>query len=274
MLNEGLYEQVISKALSSELNNAEQLIDTSKLDAAEAPSILAKYIAEIVEKGLRQVESNNISEQLRLANKIVSTVAEVTNDEEFDGDTVDARAEQLLAVVNRQNNASAIGGKINIARPETSIAASSLFTGSVNEPSMMTELKKEIASCNRVDMLVSFIKWSGLRLIIDELTEFTQNGGHLRVITTSYMGATDVKSIEELRKLPNTQIKISYNTKSTRLHAKSYVFYRNTGFTTAYVGSSNLSNAAISSGLEWNLKITAHDLPETIKKISATFDSY
>ena len=86
MLNEGLYEQVISKALSSKLNNAEQLIDTGKLDAAEAPSILAKYIAEIVEKGLRQVESNDISEQLRLANKIVSTVAEVTNDEEFDGE--------------------------------------------------------------------------------------------------------------------------------------------------------------------------------------------
>ena len=274
MLNEGLYEQVISKALSSELENPEQIVDTNKIDNAEAPAILAKYIAEVVEKGLRQVQSSDISEQLKLANRIVSTVAEVTGDDEFDGNTVDERAEQLLAVVNRQNNISAVSGKINMTRPETSLASSSLFTGSLNEPSMMTELKKEIVSCNRVDMLVSFIKWSGLRLIIDELTEFTKNGGQLRVITTSYMGATDVKAIEELRKLPNTQIKISYNTKSTRLHAKSYVFYRNTGFTTAYVGSSNLSNAAISSGLEWNLKITAHDLPETIKKISATFDSY
>ena len=274
MLNEGLYEQVISKELKNEIDNSEQIVDKDKIDNAEAPAILAKYISEIVEKGLRQIQSDDISVQLNLANKIVSTIVEVTGVDEFDGDIIDECAEQLLAVVNRHNNISAVNGKISIIRPESSLAASSLFTGALNEPSMMTELKKEIASSNRVDMLVSFVKWSGLRLIMDELTSFTQNGGQLRIITTSYMGATDVKAVEELRRLPNTQIKISYNTRSTRLHAKSYIFYRNTGFTTAYVGSSNLSNAAISSGLEWNLKITAHDLPETIKKISATFDSY
>ena len=277
MLKDGLYEQVINTKLDTELAEcADKLSTTASIDKAEASKVLSKYLTEVVEKGLDNIIDNggDISSQVELVNKIVSVIKDETNESDFSEMSVAERAEQLLSLFDKKNSLLALNENADIVRPETSISQSSLFTGAIHEPQMYTELKKEIVSCNKIDMLVSFIKWSGLRLIMDELTTFTKNGGELRIITTSYMGATDVKAIEELRKLPNTQIKVSYDTKRTRLHAKTYVFYRDTGFTTAYVGSSNLSNAAISSGLEWNVKVTKKDLPETIDKIAATFESY
>ena len=278
MLNSGLYEQVINNQLNTELSEIpEAQKSTASIDKAEASKILSQYLSEIVEDGLNNIRDNggDISAQIELVNQIINTIQNNTKEAVFASMGVTPSAEQLLAILSASDS-RLIAGKSakDIDRPETSIAQSSLFTGAIHEPQMFTELKKEIVSCNRIDMLVSFIKWSGLRLIIDELEEFTKSGGQLRIITTSYMGATDVKAIEELRKLPNTLIKVSYDTKHTRLHAKTYVFYRDTGFTTAYVGSSNLSNAAISSGLEWNVKVTYKDLPETIDKIAATFESY
>ncbi len=274
----GLYEQVINNALSSELAEIPEARKvTAPIDKAEASKVLAQYLADVVQKGLDNVLDNDekIINQIELTNRIVELIQNVTKEADFAAMGIDRRAEQLLALLREDDPRLAAGKKAaDIKRPETSIAQSSLFTGAVHEPHMFTELKKEIASSDRIDMLVSFIKWSGLRLIMDELQEFTRNGGSLRIITTSYMGATDIKAIEELRRLPNTQVKVSYNTKTTRLHAKAYIFYRGTGFTTAYVGSSNLSNAALTTGREWNTKVTKRDLPETIDKIAATFENY
>ncbi len=278
MLHHGLYEQVINNQLTSELAEIPEARKAiAPIDKAEASKVLAQYLADVVQKGLDNVLDNggDISAQIELTNQIVDLIQSTTKEADFAALGVDQRAEQLLALLREADPRLAVGKTAaDLSRPESSIAQSSLFTGATHEPQLYSELKKEIASADRIDMLVSFIKWSGLRLLMDELREFTENGGELRIITTSYMGATDVKAIEELRKLPNTQVKVSYNTKTTRLHAKAYIFYRNTGFTTAYVGSSNLSNAALTSGLEWNTKVTKRDLPETIDKITATFEYY
>jgi superfamily II DNA or RNA helicase len=278
MLHPGLYEQVINTKLKSELAEIPQARkDTAPIDKAEASHVLSQYLADVVQKGLDNVLDNggDIAAQVALTNQIVTLIQTSTQEADFAALSVAEQAEQLLALLREADPRLAAGKTAaDLIRPETSMAQSSLFTGAVHEPQMYTELKKEIASADHIDMLVSFIKWSGLRLIMDELRDFTKNGGKLRIITTSYMGATDVKAIEELRQLPGTQIKVSYNTKQTRLHAKAYVFFRDTGFTTAYVGSSNLSNAALTSGLEWNTKVTKRDLPETIDKIAATFEYY
>lgn len=278
MLQPGLYEQVINEEIRSELDMLPpQRRAIAPIDRAEASQVLAQYLTQVIQKGLDDLADRGgaLSAQVELVNRLIQTIEYTTEEADLAPLHVDSRAEQLLALLQEQDPLLAMGKTADdLSRPETSLARSSLFTGALNEPQMFSELKKEIASADRIDMLVSFIKWSGLRLILEELRTFTQNGGRLRVISTSYMGATDPKAIQELYRLPNTQIRISYDTDRTRLHAKTYVFYRDTGFTTAYVGSSNLSKVAMSSGLEWNVKVTAKDLPATLKKITATFDSY
>src|SRR5690554_8230632 len=88
------------------------------------------------------------------------------------------------------------------------------------------------------------------------------------------MGASDYKAIHLHSKLDNTQVKISYNTGNERLHAKAYLFKRNTGFHTGYIGSSNFSRSALTDGLEWNVKVTTKEIPHIIDKFQKTFDSY
>ncbi len=278
MLKTGLYEQIIDQALSAalEASKSEYIADTEKIDKEEASLVLANYTSEIIKKSLDHLKDSHksVGEQITFINKLISNIIQETGNHDFSKMSVDERAEQLLALAENKNRLPQNTAKTDLPRPVSSIAFSSLFTGAKNEPDLSSEFIKEIASSDKIDILVSFIRWSGLRLIINELKDFTINGGKLRVITTSYMGATDLKAVVELSKLPNTEIKISYDTKRTRLHAKAYIFLRETGFTTAYVGSSNLSNAAMSSGLEWNIKVAKKDMPETIDKINGTFESY
>jgi superfamily II DNA or RNA helicase len=287
MLQPGLYEQVINNELAAELAAVEESRkEESKIDKAEAPFVLAKYLSSVVEHGFACIgeksvaddedgESRKLENQVRLANKIIELIDSEVEKGELEGLEIAPEARQLLALLGEKDPMLAVDKTAkDLPRPETSIAHSSLFTGATQEPQMISELKKEIASADRIDMLVSFIKWSGLRGLMNELKAFTERGGELRIITTSYMGATDLKAIQELGRLSNTKIKVNYDTKITRLHAKSYVFYRNTGFHTAYVGSSNMSHAALTSGLEWNVKVASKEQPEVMRKINATFETY
>lgn len=88
------------------------------------------------------------------------------------------------------------------------------------------------------------------------------------------MGASDPEAIEWLVRRPNVRVKVSYDTERTRLHAKAYHFYRESGFSTAYIGSANLTRAAITSGLEWTVKITEQDQPALMQQFRGEFESY
>lgn len=281
-LKTGIYEEIINVHLKNELELLEEskhIIEKEVLDVEEARKFLSTYIYSVTRRALnyvRDIERNDkdaLLRQIHTCNKIIQTLGSELNNEEFAELEIDNAGEVLQSVYLTLNSNKIFKKKEN-NRPVTSIAESTLFTGAPNEPNMLSELKKEIVTADQVDLLVSFIKWSGIRCLMTELRELTNNGGKLRVLTTSYMEATDYKAILELSKLENTEIKVSYDTERTRLHAKAYVFRRSTGFTTAYVGSSNLSHSALTDGLEWNMKITERDSKDVLDKVHATFQGY
>ncbi len=281
-LPSGLYEQIINLAIAEGLKGlpSDRFPVTEPLTGGDAQPILARYLYEVLARGLAYLrdklsEEEALDQQVAACNQLIELMAHLTKEEDLLEWRIGSDNRLLLAILEKRNTTLALRrpSKVDVLRPETSLAMSTLFTGSALEPSMVSELKKEILTADRIDMLVSFIKWSGLRLIMDELSEFTKTRP-LRIITTSYMGATDLKAMLELVKLPNTEVKVSYDTKSTRLHAKSYMFYRETGFSTVYIGSSNLSSAAVGGGLEWNVKVTEKDMPHIVRNVSATFETY
>ena len=281
-MKEGIYEQVINNEIISELENFDIdniLIDKEPIDKEEAKVVLSQYVECVIRKSLNYIrdkeknDDDKLLKQIKVCNKIINVLANESNEEDVKKYKIDESGELLTSLYLKINNKRALSNN-KAVRPKTSIAQSSLFTGSIVEPNMLSELNKEILSCDSIDLLVSFVKWSGIRCIIDSLREAVNNDKKLRIITTSYMGATDAKAIYELSRLPNTEIKISYDTERTRLHAKAYMFKRETGFTTAYIGSSNISNAALTSGLEWNIKVTEKDSFDIIRKFEATFESY
>jgi superfamily II DNA or RNA helicase len=280
----GIYESLITTSLKQKLGSLDAskyyIADDKKLDAEEASQYLGRHLSEVILSALKLIKGEKqglslLEKQIEITNKLMLFLAKEIEAYDFKDDLLDAQGHILEGVFDKLNS-DYVDLKLRLSEimPSTRLTQSELFTGGNVGISLESELKKEIRSADRVDLLVSFIKWKAIVILREALEEFTARGGKLRVITTTYMGATDAKAIEELSKLPNTEIKVSYNTSNERLHAKAYLFYRNTGFHTGYIGSSNFSRSALTDGLEWNVKVTTKEIPHIIDKFKKTFESY
>ena len=278
MIELGLYEQIINKLFEvklGELNHQEYFIGKRSITKDNVARYLSRYLFGLFEEVFSQFnqDEDSVEKAIKLANVIIKQLAQ--NFYVEDTNLLSARSEILTAVVDKTKcEFPDIAEHIQGITPITSLVHSALFTGSSKQVSLESVLKREILSADEICLLVSFIRSTGINLIFNQLRDYTQSGKKLKIITTTYIGATDFNAIKKLATLPNTEIKISYNSSVDRLHAKSYLFLRNTGFHTAYVGSSNLSEAALTEGLEWNVKVTQQELPHIIKEIRHTFDSY
>lgn len=270
-LIEGTYENLITNGLTHDMNVAstEGLVcKEEEIDGAKAPNMLTEHLSKIIRNRL---SDENLTEEDRMAfvNRLIDFVGGEKDEKIADNKQI------LSAVVSPQEDARLKATNSKLVRPLTGFRISTLFTGGNSLIPLNTEIVRDIESADTIYMIVSFLKLSGINLIYDHLKRFCSNPTHkLRIITTTYCGVTDAKAVERLTKLPNTEIRISYNTQIERLHAKSYIFERNSGFSTAYIGSSNLSKSAQTDGLEWNIRVTNVENPHIINAALATFDIY
>ena len=267
-LSLGLYEQVVTDSLKNELESLDSHLHVvlSQLDPNESHFVLAQYVGRHLAHLLSTVKGQDkLQKQIAACNKLIAAVTETLGDGGAQQGTIEEKGKRLLQIHDPAFSCH--------PKPTTPLSVGSLLTATSGDPSLVSQVKQEILHADRVDILVSFIKWSGIRIIKDELEEFTKRG-KLRVITTSYLGATDLKAIRYLLELPHTDLKVSFDTKRTRLHAKAYIFHRDSNFGSGYIGSSNISNPAMTDGLEWNVKICQHESPHLWHKINATFETY
>ncbi|MFO8146680.1 MAG: DEAD/DEAH box helicase family protein, partial [Gillisia sp.] len=275
----GLYEQLITKLVSNKLENVDLSkfhVSETTLDKEEASQYLSLYLVQTIKFALNEIKDKDRPfKQIELSNKIIKLLVQELKNVDLSENLIETEGRILQAVFSKQNFPfSNLEARLKEITPYTRLSQSELFTGNNVGISLESELRKEILSSDEISWLVSFIKFSGIRIFKKELEEFTKSGKKLKIITTSYMGATDVKAIEYLSSLPNTEIKVSYNSEHERLHAKAYLFLRNSGFHTGYIGSSNLSRSALTNGLEWNLKVTTQEIGHIIDKFQKTFETY
>ena len=281
VLKQGIYEQIINQLFEEKISSIDRTrfyIGERSVEKSEVAKLLSMYLTNIFEQILSNTdyfdEDNQneaaVSKGVELANNIIR---KLVRDFHLDsGNLISAQAKILTAVIDRtQSDYPDIAKRLEEIMPIKGLVNGELFTGKGIK--LYTELQKEIASADEIRLMVSFIKKRGLSLILPQLKEFTNRGGALKVVTTTYMQATDFDAIKLLASLKNTEIKISYDETNERLHAKAYIFLRNTGFNTAYVGSSNLSAQALDTGAEWNVKITQMEQPRMMNTIAEAFNA-
>lgn len=279
---DGIYEQIINQLFKSKLEGYDEktfYIGKKKIGQEDAILYLSRYLYTLVQGVVDEVarQDNGVEQCVAFVNDVIRELGQKFSIENYGEDLIDASNSILTSIIDKSKcdyPSNQIENYLRRITPLTSLTKSSLFTGAKDSINMVSELKKEILSSDRVYVVVSFIRQSGLNMILPELQEFVNRGGVLKVITTTYMQATEYKAIEKLTRLRHAEIKISYSGDIDRLHAKAYVFMRDSGFHTAYIGSSNISRAALTEGLEWNVKVTQMELPHIFATVKNTFETY
>ena len=270
-ISRGLYQSLITEAFAKEIASLETNLHARYADLhySEVADRLAMHVSHIIARAVESIEDGRrVGDGIALARELISQIVETTK-----ADLLSERpaipAQFLTGVLAIQPDGLPEG----LSEPLIPLLDTALLTNAPGEPRVGHQVVAEIPSADRIDFIMAFIRLSGIRPMLDALRRHCEAGRKLRILTTVYTGSTEAKALDELKRL-GAEIRVSYDTSSTRLHAKAWLFHRQSGFSTAYIGSSNLTHSAQVSGLEWNVRISAARNGPVVDKVAAVFESY
>jgi superfamily II DNA or RNA helicase len=273
-LRAGLHEALVTRRIEELLNRVGDgplAPDLADLHDAEASDRVSRHLAGVVARVIEQVsEGKKREEALQVAAAVIEALASLGGERrDLTADELVEPARVLVSLLPRLPD----GRPGTLERPLTPLLDTTVFTNAPGEPSVGHELRAEVPSADAIDVVMAFIRWSGVRPLVDVLRRHCEAGKPLRILTTTYTNSTEQQALDELQRL-GAEIRVSYDTSSTRLHAKAWIFHRDSGYSTAYIGSSNLSYSAQVLGLEWNVRVSAARNPDAVAKMMAVFTSY
>jgi superfamily II DNA or RNA helicase/HKD family nuclease len=266
-LKEGFYDQLVTRSVRELLEAREPPgleSWTELIDEADCPEYLARHLIGQIKHLLRSLPAEERKHrQLELANSLLASLQQPDLDLP-EQDPVDPDGLLLRAIYR---------GPARPEPPTTPLGTANLMMNAAGEPRLGVELERELATADSVYAIVSFIQWRGWQRLKNAFHELASRSVPVRVLTTTYIGATDFRAIEELAKLSNVELRISLDGRRRRLHAKAWLFSRDSGFSSAYIGSANLSGPALEDGIEWTVKLSEAETPHVVTRFRAAFDT-
>ncbi len=192
-LTPGLRDELVTAAAGEALLRVDdELIEMAELEGAEAPERFARHAGAVVRRVLERMRDADASAEAQAlaVNEIIGALT--------DEDLISLPPSVLTGV---RRPAEGLGTSILPASPMIALSANELLVNGHAQPAIGQQIRSELPSATDVDFLVSFVRWTGVRTLIDELAQVVERGGRVRVITTTYMSATEPKALEELAKV-------------------------------------------------------------------------
>ncbi|MCJ8341676.1 MAG: DEAD/DEAH box helicase [Cetobacterium sp.] len=142
------------------------------------------------------------------------------------------------------------------------------FLSNTKNEKIIMNIREELLNCDEFIISVAFITESGLTLLLEQLKVLEEKNIKGKILTGDYLNFTEPKALERLLKYKNIQLKMI---KNENFHGKGYFFKKKDRWN-LIIGSSNLTQGALTKNLEWNLMVNSHKEEEVSKAILNEFN--